>query len=643
MPTQSSPASLGRRRDQPVLSCSFCRGRKKTPCGSCVRRGNTEECIYGSSEQERRDANQQARQRVTRLENLVTQMRDQMREMEQNSRQVSGSTLCPPAEPSRISAASNLVPQEEDHIVNTVEKLSLTDDHAVYIGSSHWVTILEDVRDELFDDHSEHFTSRESTVFDASPSDNPPATRISLLSGHPSLSKEQMHPMIPPRKVVDRHVSHFFDTFDFAPCILHRGKFLTEYTTFWENPSAAPIMWVGLLFSTYRTLTIHCLIAGGYLRPSRYTIEILTLHFAVDQQMNLNTDTENWVLIGVIIRLGLRMGLHRDPSHWSNILPSEAEFRRRLWITLYHMDFFTSTQVGLPRTIKDSQCDVRPPANVFDDDLSFEHHEVPPERPLADPTPLSHIIQRQAIIKVAAEIYDATEAGPPSSAIVEMLSAKLDSAINSILGQSKHRSLETSIAETLKTILHQIFIDILINKGQEATRSTRLCIDTALAILEHQRRVDEETQPGGIMFGIRWQVASSLNHEFLQATMMLCLALSRFHEGHLGSTGSTSLHRQGEIIQALTMAKDLWKKDADRSVDARRAATAIASVLIQDLGFTEPIPGAAAPNYLGSFPSGQNMVMDPPFSTIDAEMIAFESLWDDLVTGSMEGNWAAMH
>lgn len=463
-------------------------------------------------------------------------------------------------------------------------------------------------------------------------------------------------------------------------------------------------MWVGLLFSvmsisaflqqqdvgafglyaaetqetleTYRTLTIHCLVAGDYLRPNRYTIETLTLHFAVDQNMNLNTDIGNWILIGVIIRLALRMGLHRDPSHWPNIRPLEAEFRRRLWITLYHMDFFTSTQVGLPRIIKDSQCDARPPANLFDDDLSFEHDEVPPERPLTNPTPLSHIIQRQTIIKVAAETYDATEAGPPSSATIAALGAKLERAIDSIPEQSKHRSLETSIADNPATILHRMFMDILINKAvyllhrrsfmkgsveEETTRSSKLCINAALAILEHQRRMSEETQPGGIMFGIRWRVASSLNHEFLQATVMLCFALSRFHERHVGPPDSGALHRRDEILEALTIAKALWGKDADRSVEAHRAVTAITSVLKRDsdksnsptliapdgaentqtreqsatighpTGFSEQMPGGAEQSYLGGFDSGQNMMVDPPFSAVDADMVAFGSLWDDFV------------
>lgn len=466
-------------------------------------------------------------------------------------------------------------------------------------------------------------------------------------------------------------------------------------------------MWVGLLFSvmcisafvqqqdvatdvmnaartlemleTYRTLTIHCLISGDYLRPNRYTLQTLTLHFAVDQSMNFNTDTGNWILIGVIIRLALRMGLHRDPSHWPNVGPLEAEFRRRLWMTLYHMDFFTSTRVGLPRIIKDSQCDTRPPANLFEDDLGLEHDEAPPEWPLNDVSPLSHVIQRHTIIKVAAEIYDATEAGRPSSATMAMLGAKIEQAIDSIPEQAKYRSLETSLADKPAMILHRMFMDILINKAvyllhrrsfikgsaeEETTSSSNLCIDAALRILEHQRKLSEETQPGGIMFGARWRVASSLNHEFLQATMMLCFALSRFHKDHVGQHESSAFHRRDETIEALKTAESLWEKDANRSAEARRASKAIASVLKQDfdrsnfpaliaLDDVENVEmreqsanighptGVCDQNYLGFFNSEQNMNLDPPFSAID-DLVTFENLWDGFVAEPIDRDWAGM-
>ncbi|KAF2740596.1 hypothetical protein EJ04DRAFT_454808 [Polyplosphaeria fusca] len=655
-----------RRRDKPILSCTFCRGRKlkcdrQSPCGVCVRRSKPADCIYTCTEQERKEAidyrphgrGQRARQRIARLENLVSE--------------IASST-----ESTATSRESHLGPSSGDD----QGKLSLNDNLSTYTGSSHWATILEDIRhlkDELNDDASNSNTTSLDGLMQGSPT-----TRISLLNSAPCLPKEQILSMLPPRKVVDRHISHFFNTFEMAPFLINRKRFLAEYADFWRDPSAAPIMWLAYLFSvmtmsvllqrqdggaeaqelleTYRTLTIHCLIAGDYLRPSRYTIETLTLHFGVDQNLNVDASIGNWILIGVVIRIALRMGLHRDPSHWS-IRPMQAELRRRQWLTLYQMDFFTSTQVGLPRIIKDSQSDTRVPAHLFDQDLGYEHDEMPPERPFTEQTPLMYMIQRHAIIKVAAEIYDATEAGPPSRALLSTLSAKLQVVIETIPPWLKYRPLETSIAESHLTIIASMFLDILVHKAtyllyrrsfvNSSTRgadttSNEQSIKAALAILAHQRRIEEETQPGGLMFGARWKISTSLNHEFLQATMMLCFALTKFDSDW-----------RKEIIQALVTAKSIWEKIVDRSVEAQRAAKVIEAVLRPETdkntpsapmvpafpqvadSFFDPMPGVTAQSYFGGFDYPQTMPLDPSIFTFDNDPAAFGGMFDDFVTGSM--------
>ncbi|WAO87809.1 Fungal-trans domain-containing protein [Fusarium falciforme] len=194
----------------------------------------------------------------------------------------------------------------------------------------------------------------------------------------------------------------------------------------------------------------------------------------------------------------MRMGLHRDPAHWPTIRPLQAELRRRIWMTLYDMDFFTSTQVGLPRIIKDSQCDTHPPAHLLDGDISLEHDEAPDERPLTEPSSLLYIIQRHRIITLAAEIYDATEGGLPLAATISALSTKLEETVEPIPAWLKHKTLEASIADNPITILYRMFLDILIHKavyllhrrafvksssGEENAKSSKACIDAALAIL----------------------------------------------------------------------------------------------------------------------------------------------------------------
>ncbi|KAH8659853.1 fungal-specific transcription factor domain-containing protein [Xylariales sp. PMI_506] len=572
-------------------------------------------------------------------------------------------------------------------------KLNLGADHVVYTGSTHWNIMLEDLqhlKDDLSDEHSPVTSSIESAIDDGVFINNSPGTRISLINSGPDLSSEQIIAMMPPRKIVDRLISQFFNNFDMAPYILCRKAFLEEYSTFWIHPTRTPIMWVGLLFSilsmsaliqrrdiealglsteesqgtldTYRWLTIQCLVAGDYLHTTKYTLETLALHFSVDQNINMDTSIGNWILVGVVFRVALRMGLHRDPAHWPNIRPLQAELRRRLWLILYQMDFFISTQVGLPRSIKDSQCDTRLPKHLLENDLTPDSEEMPSQRPLTEATPLLHAIQRHSIIKIAAEIYDATEAGPPSPLAITTLGAKLKRVVDSLPTSARYQPLDAAVTDNPGTIVNQILLDILIHKatyllyrrsfvkdlrGEEAENSNELCINAALAILEYQRKINEEIQPGGLFYGIRWKIATPLNHEFLQATMMLCFAVHRINERCSGKATAAALQRRDGIVEALIQAKYVWEVIADTSSEAREASAAIATVLQQasakasGQSFTMPdaffgsIPGAAAENFLADFDYSQTMALDYSMFTVDE--LFLDNILEDTSTGQYQG------
>lgn len=263
---------------------------------------------------------------------------------------------------------------------------------------------------------------------------------------------------------------------------------------------------------------------------------------------------------------------------------------------LYQMDFFTSSQVGLPRTIKDSQCDTRPPALSYTDDLGLECDEML-QRSMVDSTPLSHVIQRNAIIKIAAEIYDATESGPISSTVTAELGAKLERTVDVIPAQFKCGYPMSSIAEAPFVTLNRIFLDILKNKAtyllhrraflkgsveKENAKSIDICVEAGLAILEHQRTIIEETHPGRLFFSIRWKAVSALKHESLQATMILYFAFNRLSQVPDTVENSRVPQQQGELLEALTLAKSLRDRTANQSLEARKASKVIAAVLAQD-------------------------------------------------------------
>ncbi|KEY72433.1 hypothetical protein S7711_01098 [Stachybotrys chartarum IBT 7711] len=85
-----------------------------------------------------------------------------------------------------------------------------------------------------------------------------------------------------------------------------------------------------------------------------------------------------WMLTGVAIRMGLALGLNRDPTQDGGFTPFEAEMRRRAWWALVVMDVRSSedqgTSITLPLT------DVGFPANIDDADIDPGSERAPPER-----------------------------------------------------------------------------------------------------------------------------------------------------------------------------------------------------------------------------------------------------------------------
>lgn len=96
---------------------------------------------------------------------------------------------------------------------------------------------------------------------------------------------------------------------------------------------------------------------------------------------------------------------------------------------------------------------------------------------------------------MAAELYDASEAGLQSEAVIAALSVKLEKAVESLPPESRLGSLGTSVVESPVTILHRMIIDILVNKAgyllhqrslmkkaatEQTLQSRKRCIDAAL-------------------------------------------------------------------------------------------------------------------------------------------------------------------
>jgi hypothetical protein len=86
-----------------------------------------------------------------------------------------------------------------------------------------------------------------------------------------------------------------------------------------------------------------------------------------------------FTLSGIAVRLGRRMGLHRDGT-LLGLSPFETEMRRRLWWHIVHVDCHTSDFSGTKPSMDLFLGDTKMPLNVEDEDLSPDMVNPPPER-----------------------------------------------------------------------------------------------------------------------------------------------------------------------------------------------------------------------------------------------------------------------
>ncbi|KAK9850069.1 hypothetical protein MYU51_012901 [Penicillium brevicompactum] len=334
---------------------------------------------------------------------------------------------------SDVSVSSRIPnPSPSNPIVDTIDgnsecgdmQISKSESH--YVGNNHWATILDgiaDLKDHLNRDEQFSLANTRSD-FDIYEHGNPlarPRSGYTLLlyGGHRLGSKEEILAGLPPRSAVDRYISRYFNYLDLvSSSAVHGPSFLCEYEAFWGNPSGAPLMWIGLLFSMiclacltsdvisepdaedkslqvdlYREKVVQCLTLGEYTRAGSYVLETVINYTYAKFCIRTDADKDIWFLLALEVNLAMRMGYHRDPNHFSGISPFQGEMRRRLWATVLMGDILISNQMGMPRMISDTKWDTSEPRNLNDTDFDEQSTELPlspPSQNIQTPLESSH-------------------------------------------------------------------------------------------------------------------------------------------------------------------------------------------------------------------------------------------------------------
>ncbi|KAI0442850.1 fungal-specific transcription factor domain-containing protein [Xylaria telfairii] len=200
--------------------------------------------------------------------------------------------------------------------------------------------------------------------------------------------QKRMADVLPSKAVCDHLVQFYVSGSETLYRVLHIPSFMSQYKQYWEGnqqqdyflPQLLSVLCIG-----YRFLG-----AGkGQFQPDREGIHVptacaLTEVLALMARRVLNSQNhETWQHLGLLVRMAMTMGLHRDPSEFPHeILPFWAEQRRKLWTTILELDIHMSIQCNLPSCIREGDFTCRPPSNLNDDELYPNMIELPPSKPI---------------------------------------------------------------------------------------------------------------------------------------------------------------------------------------------------------------------------------------------------------------------
>jgi len=363
----------------------------------------------------------------------------------------------------------------------------------------------------------------------------------------------------------------------------------------------------------FRERTVQCLVLDDYTEPGPYTIETLMMYYIAEHFRSQDTRFGLWLVYGVIVRAAMRLGFHRDASHYPNISVFRGEMQRRLWASIVHIDLQTSLQVGQSRMIKDGMYDTEAPRNLLDEDFDEHVKVLPPSRPDEELTPIGYSNVKNRISKIFGTIVDqANSTYRISYDEVLKLDKILHETHQKVPDVFKVRSIEDLATGSVGTRVRKYSIDLTFQQARcvlhrkffvlsKATTtatypypySMKSCIEAAMRILECQIYMHSETQPGSAMHNkYRWKTSSLITHDFLVAAMLICLYL-----GHsIGLAPGQQKPESGiqvkwspeNMLQTINSSYRIFEEMSGSSKEALKAAKALKGMLakVRGAGFS---------------------------------------------------------
>lgn len=353
------------------------------------------------------------------------------------------------------------------------------------------------------------------------------------------------------------------------------------------------------MLSDFRRLTVQCIIFNDLSVPDVGTVELLLLLMQSEAARSPDSQTGVMLLANMAARLAMRSGYHRDAKDYSALTPFQGEMRRRSWVVLRTADLLYSTQFGLTPMIRPSDWNTELPRNLYDDELSEEMKELPPSRPLTEPTPTCYCIYKGKLMSIFGEIIEEVQTLRAASyERVLLLDQQLTDLKAEIPPIFKMRPIEESLRDPPPLVMQRIILDlawqrariVLHRKFTCPSRSShhvlsrRSAFESALDVLEHQVTIHKEMQPGGRLGAVK-TMSSLMSQDFLLAAMVVTVDVYQQYCTDLSGQRQPEnaegwfLENRRKHMVAIERSLNVWTDNRECGMEAFKAYTTLSTML----------------------------------------------------------------
>ncbi|KAL6892148.1 hypothetical protein GGI43DRAFT_425102 [Trichoderma evansii] len=595
-----------RRHQKPrvLLSCNTCRKDKlkcdrRKPCATCVKRHREASCTYGRERptvanvagRSAFDDCLKVDDRLRLFDGRLRHLEDEISKRNQSRPELQDAELpCPATCRSRPDTISCRVDSKlAFDSTSPNDSLPPTNNDILFTNTSHWLAIMNDATAELgrcninIEDRIENKQQRNCQG---------PA----LLTGFFKDTTFMEHlGKLPPRETADSLVYRCLDSIEPFLITVHAPTFKQEYLEFWQNPESFPPSWLSLLygilccsiwmdhttdsnvaglslpseFEFYRIQSAAFLAKSDMAIPGKYKVEAAVVYLGMEYVRTDNLKTDVSVLLGLVSRLAIVSGYHRDTQIYNQITTFEAEMRRRVWLTLLVTDCVVAYETGLPRVVPSGLGDVKRPRNLLDEDIDPPILDLPPARIATKGySALGLASQPEKVAKLCEQLNAIRDSIPTVLRISSTGSSITDDKM--AIWRS---NLEITYQRTC-CVLHRPFLTKRSTDYQ--TQSFReTCVSAAQRILELEYEIFQVYSRKASNRHKIWFGASRCINDGLTAAMAICLELVYRREEERSSNLVTS----GRLIQLLKSLYTSWKRAPRISFEFDAATKILAAML----------------------------------------------------------------